>query len=130
MTAVWESHTGEEQLHVVAGSPEQVVVETILAFSRLVEREAGGEPVSRDVTVTGADHGSLLVELLGELVYLAEIEGFVADAATVTLAAGTLHAALAGRLTTVEPLVKGATYHGLRFEQRGGAWDARVVLDV
>lgn len=130
MTATWESHEGEEQLHVVADSPEQVIVETVEAFSRLVERERGGEPVQHDIVVEAADRAELLVELLGELIYLVDTEGFVADSATVTLDGLRLHAALTGRRTAVDPLVKAATYHDLSFEQRGDSWHARVVLDV
>ena len=42
MTATWESHEAEEQLEIVAPSPEAVVSEAVDAFSRLVEREDGG----------------------------------------------------------------------------------------
>jgi SHS2 domain-containing protein len=78
----------------------------------------------------GSDHATLLVELLGELIYLAETEGFVATRAAIELSGGGLHATLHGLLTTVDPLVKAATYHSLAFEKQGNAWHARVVLDV
>jgi len=130
MTIEWESHPGEEQLHVVATTPEQVVAEVIAALTTLVARDPGGEPAERTISVTAEDRAGLLVELLGELIYLAETEGFVGDTATVDLAERRLDAVLGGRLTTIDPLVKAATYHGLSFEQRGGAWHARIVLDV
>lgn len=130
MTATWENHEGEEQLHVVAESPEQIIVETVEAFSRLVGRDPGGEPTLREVTVEAANRAELLVELVGELVYLADTEGFVTDSAAVTFEGRRLHVSLAGRLTAVDPLVKAATYHDLSFEQRGDTWDARIILDV
>jgi SHS2 domain-containing protein len=37
---------------------------------------------------------------------------------------------LRGRTTSVDPIVKAATYHNLEFNQTSGAWQARVVLDV
>ena len=130
MTTEWEAHRGEEQLHVVADTPEQVVGEAVVAFSQLVARDTGGEAATRDVAVEADDRAGLLVELFGELIYLAETEGFVADAAQIEMGERNLRATLAGRLTSVDPLVKAATYHGLRFEQAGGSWDARIVLDV
>lgn len=130
MTTEWESHPGEEQLHITAATPEQVIVEAVAAFAELVTREAGGAPAVRRVAVSADDRAGLLVELLGELIYLSETDGFVADAAEVEMDETSLCATLAGRLTSVDPLVKAATYHGLTFEQRGGTWDARIVLDV
>lgn len=130
MTVTWESHPGEEQLHVVAPTPEGVVAEAVAAFTALVAREPGGQHAQRTVEVEADDHAGLLVELFGELIYLAETQGFVADDAVVALGEGTLRAILDGRLTTVDPLVKGATYHGLSFTRCGRSWDARIVLDV
>jgi SHS2 domain-containing protein len=114
----------------VANSPEQIIFETVQAFSRLVERDAGGEPTLREITVEATNRAELLVELLGELIYLADTEGFVTDSIVVTLEDLSLHVSLAGRCTAVAPLVKAATYHDLSFEQRGDIWHARVVLDV
>ena len=71
----------------------------------------------------------MLVNLLEELIYLADTEGFVPDHADVDLGE-TLRVRLAGRRTEIDPLVKAATYHGLEFAQRGDTWQARVVLDV
>ena len=130
MTATWESHEGEEQLHVIAQSPEEVVIEAVGAFSRLVERDQGGEPALHELVVEAADRSSLLVDLLQELIYLADTEGFVTDEVAVAFDDGRLRAALRGRRTVVDPLVKAATYHDLSFEQQGESWHARVVLDV
>lgn len=130
MTAEWESHPGEEQLRVVGSSPEDVAAQVVDAFSRLVEREPGGAQAQRTIELAAADRPALLVELVTELVYLAETEGFVADSADVEMGETTLAATLTGRLTAVDPLVKAATYHGLSFERRGTTWHARVVLDV
>jgi SHS2 domain-containing protein len=130
MTATWESHEGEEQLHVEAATPELVVVDAVLAFSRLVEREAGGERATHDIVVVGTDRASLLVDVFQELIYLAETEGFVADGAVATFEKDRLVVVVDGRRTAIDPLVKAATYHDLGFEQRGDSWHARVVLDV
>lgn len=130
MTTEWESHPGEEQLHVVAATPEELVAEAIVAFTKLVARSEEGEHATRHVSVEAEDRAGLLVELLGELIYLAETDAFVAESADIEMNDRRLRALLRGRITTVDPLVKAATYHGLSFNQRGGAWDARIVLDV
>ena len=130
MTATWESHLGEEQLHVVAATREDVVEEAIAAFTALVARGPGGLPARREVEVEADDRAGLLVELFAELVYLAETEGFVADAAGLEIDDQRLRATLDGRLTEIDPLVKAATYHDLSFERRGESWDARIVFDV
>lgn len=130
MTIEWASHPGEEQLDVTGDSAEDVVVQVVDAFARLVERAPGGTPATRELAVTAPDRPGLLVELVNELVYLAETEGFVADSARVEIDGSSLRAHLVGRLTTIDPLVKAATYHDLSFEQRGSIWHARVVLDV
>ena len=126
----WQSHTGEAELHIVADSEKEVFADAIDAFGRAVELGTGGEPAVREISVEAADRATLLVELIGELVFLADTEGFVADRGDVRLEDGRLRAALEGRLTRVSSLVKAATYHRLRFDRNGEVWDAQIVLDV
>jgi SHS2 domain-containing protein len=130
VTAVWEDHPGEEQLCIVAATPEQVIREAAVAFGRLVAREPDGIVTERSVALEAHDRAGLLIAFMGELVYLADTEGFVPEDVTVEMTAQALHATISGRLTSIAPLVKAATYHGLSFEQRGGSWHARIVLDV
>jgi SHS2 domain-containing protein len=129
VTTEWEAHRGEATARRRRYA-EQVVGEAVAAFSQLVARDTGGEAATRDIAVEADDRAGLLVELFGELIYLAETEGFVADSAQIEMGERNLRATLAGRLTSVDPLVKAATYHELRFEQAGGSWNARIVLDV
>jgi SHS2 domain-containing protein len=126
----WHSHTAEIELHVVAETEERVYADAVEAFSRYVELDPSGERARHEVRVEASDRGGLLVALLEELVFLADTEGFVADRASVSLGNGRLTCLLEGRRTRVDPLVKAATYHGLRFERAGETWQARVVLDV
>jgi SHS2 domain-containing protein len=130
VTYEWKEHTAEVELAVQADSPERVFREAADAFGRYIELAAEGEPVAHRLELEGRDYGTLLVALLEELIYLADTEGFVPDDARATLAGARLDVDLAGRRTAVQPIVKAATYHNLAFEQAGGRWRARVVLDV
>jgi SHS2 domain-containing protein len=125
----WRSHTAEVELYLEALSEEEVFAEAADAFGRLIELDPGGEPADHELELEAPDRGGLLVNLLEELIYLADTEGFVPDRAEVELNRQ-LRARLSGRRTEVDPLVKAATYHGLEFARRGDTWQARVVLDV
>lgn len=130
MSHEWESHTGEALLRVTAESEEEVFAEAADALARYVELGSGGEHAVREVTLEAGDRATLLVDWLGELVFLAETEGFVPDRVEARLDGDRLDARLEGRITEVDPLVKAATYHDLSFQREGEVWQARVVLDV
>lgn len=125
----WRSHTAEVELYVEAATEEQVFAEAADAFGRLVERGRGGDRVTHELELEARDRAGLLVNLLEELIYLADTEGFVPDGAEVELG-DTLRVRVDGRRGEIDPLVKAATYHGLDFTRRGETWEARVVLDV
>jgi SHS2 domain-containing protein len=126
----WREHTAELELFVRAATAEDVFGEAAEAFGRLVELTAEGDPAQRRVTLEGRDFASLLVGFLDELIYLADTGSFIPDEARIELLEGGLSAALEGRVTEIQPIVKAATYHQLEFRERDGAWEARVVLDV
>jgi SHS2 domain-containing protein len=126
----WREHTAEIELVVRAGTPREVFAETADAFGRLVELATDGERTERRVVVEGRDYASLLVAFLDELIYLADTDSFVPDAAEIDMDDDPVSVALSGRVTEVQPIVKAATYHELEFREDDGAWQARVVLDV
>jgi SHS2 domain-containing protein len=127
----WRNHTAEIELAVDAGSPEDVFAEAAQALAELISLEREGEPDRHRVAIDAADLGALLVEWLEELIFLADTEGFVPERVdALDLRDTSLRATLVGRSGRIEPLVKAATYHGLRFAHEDGVWQARVVLDV
>ncbi len=126
----WREHTAEIELFVRAASPREVFAEAADAFGRLVELATDGERTERRVVVEGRDYASLLVGFLDELIYLADTDSFVPDAAEIDVGESPVSAVLAGRVTEVQPIVKGATFHELEFRKDDGDWQARVVLDV
>jgi SHS2 domain-containing protein len=127
----WRSHTAEIELAVDAESEEAVFAEALVAFGELVALDGDGEEAQHELTLEAADRASLLVDWLEELIFLADTESFVPERVEgLRLDGNTLHATLVGRKGRVDPLVKAATYHGLRFAREGDVWQARVVLDV
>jgi SHS2 domain-containing protein len=130
----WAEHTGELELEIEADSEHGVYAEAVRAMGDLLSDEdrPRGEPATRRVTVAARDRARLLVELLAELAYLAERDGFVPEAfePPTRVASAELDATVRGRLGDPPDLVKAATYHRLCFEPDDGGWRARVVLDV
>ncbi len=122
-------HTAELEVELEAESAEGVLEEALRAFVELAGT-GEGEMVARRLAVSAADLPALLAAWLEELVYLAETEGFVPDAAELSLSGLELSALLQGRLGEPRPLVKGVTLHRLRLRSENGVWSGRVVLDV
>jgi SHS2 domain-containing protein len=130
VTYEWREHTAEIELRIVAASEEDVFGEAADAFGRYVELERGGEPARHEIELEEPDRGTLLVALLEELIFLVDTEGFVPDRTRLHLDGNRLAGVLEGRRTRIDPIVKAATYHGLRFDRNGEVWDARIVFDV
>ena len=127
-------HTGELELELWGASEEEVFCEALAAMGELLGDEAGGSAgdAVREVEVHGADRGRLLAEWLGELAFLAEVEGFVPERAEALDLGddGRLRARVAGRMGAPPHLVKAVTYHRLAFARQGDGWVARAILDV
>lgn len=128
----WLDHTSERELWIEDESPKAVLGEAAIALGDLLSEHRKGEPVTHRVGVSAADLPTLLAEWLGELVYLAETDGFVPERIVeMDLSDTSVTAVVGGQHTTPQTLVKGVTYHRLEFEQdEEGAWKARVILDV
>lgn len=128
----WLDHTGEVELWIEDESPEAVLSEAAIALGDMLREHRRGDPVTHEVEVSARDLPSLLAEWLGELVYLAETDGFVPERVVeIDLADAAVKATVAGQRAEPQTLVKGVTYHRLEMaEGDGGVWTARVVLDV
>ena len=126
----WLSHTAEIELNVVADTVEGVFADAADAFGRYVELASDGDPVRHEVELEAPDRGALLVALLEELIFLGDTERFVPDRVTLRVEQHRLVGTLEGRRTRIDPIMKAATYHGLKFEQIDRVWNARVVFDV
>jgi SHS2 domain-containing protein len=124
-------HTAELELQLEAATREGVLAEAVVALGELLGGAVGTALVHRDVQAEATDDAALLAAWLDELVFLAEMDGFVPERAVSVHVTG--HAAsgvVEGRLGRPPHLVKGVTYNDLELRSDGEAWHGRVVLDV
>jgi SHS2 domain-containing protein len=131
MTYRFVDHTAELELRIEAPHEPVVFAEAVAALAELIGEDLGGDVATRRVELRARDSATLLADLLEELVFLAEAEDFVAERVVdLELDGSRLNATVEGRIGRPRHLVKAVTYHGLDLRYEGGAWHARVVLDV
>jgi SHS2 domain-containing protein len=102
----------------------------------IVSLDAVRPDESREVNARGETPETLLVNWVNELLYLHDVEGFVAhDLARPEIDRTRLQVTLTGE--PVDPrrhprgtVVKAATFHGLALEQDPGRVSARLILDI
>ncbi len=127
-------HTSEVQLEVGAPQLAGLLAEAGRALGHLLLRGAPAEPAgpARRLAVESADRDALLVDWLNEVLYVAETERWVPIEFEVEAISETRLAARARGVQVEEApaVVKAATFHGLRVEERDGALRAEVIFDV
>jgi SHS2 domain-containing protein len=127
----WIEHTGELELELEAATERGIFEAGFHAMRELMSSNRSRERIEVAVALTGGDRAALLADWLGELAFLSETRGLVPDRlASLDLTDEGVSAVVEGRAGNPPHLVKGATYHRLRFERAGNGWRARVVLDV
>jgi SHS2 domain-containing protein len=127
-------HTSEIELHLRAGSWGDLLSEAGRALSEVQLAGADcllGGPV-RSLRVTAPDREALLVDWLNELIFLADIDRWVAMDFSIDLVNDTEVRARASGVTLewAPSRAKAATLHGLRVESVPGGLEANVILDV
>lgn len=131
--------TGDAGLTAQAATPGALLADLAAGFSALACGGTIQENEIKAISLRAESPESLAVNFLNELVFLADTEGFIAAAASVsasfTPGACELTATLRGEPLAFERhqrglLVKAATYHGLKIERAGGLWRAAIVLDI
>ena len=133
MSHRYVEHVGEVELALEAPDRAQLFSEAAAAFRELVDGAEGSrrETLTREVSLGPAEPARLLADWLDELVFLAEVDGFVPERVTsIALERGHVRATLEGSRGRPRHLVKAATLHGLELVHEGEVWHARVVLDV
>ena len=91
--------------------------------------------VWRDISLRAADREALLVDWLGELLYIQLSDGLLFAAAEIEELGETALVARAGFTlpsngAVVQRELKGVTYHDLEVSRDSRGWFARVVFDI
>ena len=127
----WVEHTGELEVELEASSESGLFEAGFEAMRELLAGEEEPERLDIAVELTGEDRAALLADWLAELAFLGESRGLVLERlGGLELGEHGLRATVEGWEGHPPHLVKGVTYHRLRFERADGRWRARVVLDV
>jgi len=129
VTYTWIDHTAELELELEAEDEAGIFTSAVDAFAELLADDVEGPEVTRELRLDAGERAGLLVELLEEIVYLADTASFV-PVRLLDIDIAQRRAVVGGRTGDPQPLVKGVTYHGLEFRHENGRWRARVVLDV
>jgi len=127
-------HTSEIELHIRAGWLGDLLAEAGRALGEVQLTSADcvlGGPV-RPIRVSSSDRAALLVDWLNELIFLRDIDRWVAMDFSIDLAEATEVRARASGVTLqrAPSRVKAATFHGLRVEDVPGGLEADVILDL
>ena len=127
-------HTSEIELHICAGSLGDLLAEAGRALSDLQLAGANCVPggPARPIRVSSSDRAALLVDWLNELIFLADIDRWVAMDFSVDWITDTEIRARASGVTLewAPSRVKAATFHGIRVEDVPGGLVAHIILDV
>jgi SHS2 domain-containing protein len=130
----WLDHTSEVQLQVEAESLAGLAAEAGRALSLLLLHDMPARPEgpAREIQVESVDREALLVDWLNEILFLAEVERWVAvEFDVLEISSVHLKASALGVAVEESPaLVKAATFHGLAVEERAGGLQAEVIFDV
>lgn len=129
-------HTGDLGIRLEAPTLEELFVTAGRAlFEILAEGEVRAEPAA-SVRLEAPDRDSLLVEWLGELLYLHVPGGWILGRFDVSLGGETsLRAEVGGERFDparhrIRLEVKAATFHGLHLVCEGGLWRCQVIFDL
>ncbi|MDQ3646752.1 MAG: archease [Actinomycetota bacterium] len=130
-------HTADVGVRATGASLEEVFEQTTLG---LLDIAGAWNPASSaappiPIEIEAGDLGALLVEWLGEILYLQEAR----DSVVTHLAVSHVGDGRATGSVTLEPrgdrvlegtAVKAITYHEVKVEQVGDVWEAQIYVDV
>ena len=128
-------HTADVGVRAVGGTLAEAFREATLGLLDITGTwsPGGGEEVPLEFT--GTDAGSLLVDWLGEILYLqdardAVVSGIDVDEATDKRVSGKVRLSPRGDVVPEGTAVKAITYHQLAVELSEDGWTITVFVDV
>ncbi|MFB3738865.1 MAG: archease [Candidatus Velamenicoccus archaeovorus] len=128
-------HTADLGLRAWAPTPEQAFAEGVLALVEVLDVRADRAETTEPIRLHAPDRGGLLVDLLNEVLFLAETRDRGVAAVRVTRASDRRIEAEIDLGPLARPsrgtVVKAATYHQLAVDVAGdGTTELQVFLDV
>ena len=128
-------HTADVGLRASAATLEATFAEATRALCSISGTWKPGPGTDTSIEVTGGDVGAVLVDWLGEIVYLQDardsvIAGVQVNEAGETSATGSVTLAPRGGTSPEGTAVKAITYHQLSVTPIDSGWTARVFVDV
>jgi SHS2 domain-containing protein len=125
-------HKADWAVKVWAADFIGLLTESARAMSILTGVHLKSEPrVSRQINLTGADHESLLVAFLSELIFLDEQEGLGFDTFDLIVNDYNLAGIIKGaEIASQIKEIKAVTYHNLVIRETNGRVEATIVFDV
>jgi SHS2 domain-containing protein len=130
-------HTADLGLRIRAADLDTLFVEAAQClFGAVVEDLASVQPLQQiDIKLNGVEIDLLLFDWLRELLYHFDAEHLLFGKFAVKLHDAGLTASAWGEPLdctrhNMEHEVKAITYHGLRVEKIGDAWEAELIVDI
>ena len=130
-------HTADMGVYLYGRDPKEVFLRgAAVLFELLVEGRLQGPGKREAVVLDGLDREDLLVQWLGELLYMYAARDRVLTGARIhRLTLRRIEAEI--ELAALDPLrhkrrteIKAVTYHQAEFKRHGAGWRARVIFDV
>lgn len=130
-------HTADIRVRVSGKTLEELLKSAALGFMSLVTDTSGVEPSEKVAFEVHGENGEeLLIKMLGEILYLHQVEKMVFSDIDITLTGGNkLEAVLYGEKTDperheLELDIKAATYHNLKIVKANDRLMAEIVFDI
>ena len=128
-------HTADVGIEARGATLEEAFRDTALGLLEITGTWVPGPGEDIPLEFAGTDAASLLVDWLGELLYLQDardsvISGIEVEEASEVRVAGTVRLSPRGELEPEGTAVKAITYHQLKVERAGDGWHIIVFVDV
>ncbi|MBU1008158.1 archease [Candidatus Dependentiae bacterium] len=128
------SHTADLKIRVYGKNLQMLFCNTVKGMFESIGPLGKGEVVvERSFDIFSHDLPSLLVDFLSEALYLSDVNGEAyfdvsIDEITNTRVRGVFRGVSINNFEMGE--IKAVTHHGLRIEERDGAWVAEILFDL